>query len=59
MTYVDVFLEAELGLRAKSEQYVSTAKRNAGRTTYEGKIVPLAPLSGMSLFFRVCVAANP
>lgn len=57
---IDVLLKAQPRFRVEPITVVSpplTSSKAGG--THAGRIVPLAPPSGISLFFKLCVDASP
>ena len=59
VTYIHVLLEAQLGVRSEPSDKVNNRNESKGSAmAYEGKMVPLAPPSGISLFFKDCVEAR-
>lgn len=62
-TYIDVLLEAQEGRGTQTEHghFMDIVKKGKGgkHETYAGRMVPLAPPSGISLFLRFCVEASP
>lgn len=61
VTHIDIFLETQSRARSNSTQMMNVNFKHSSNIeyTHEGKIVPLAPPSGISLFFKDWVDANP
>ena len=60
VTYVHVFFETQSRTSSKPEKERDRHLISNGTvSTYEGRMVPFAPPSGMSLFFKDCVEASP
>jgi hypothetical protein len=60
LPYVNVFLEAQPGIGAESGKCRDQHDPNKiDEDPYEGRMVPFAPPSGISLFLSDCVDASP